>query len=163
MKEKGIEIHYNLIEIKKISHSENDYSEYGLTEDDIKTLQSKVELLFAPLPDEECLEFIVNSNIECVKDKKTYNLFEMRVLYKFKIKDFKKAFEGSEKKNIKIPDQFLQVLVGMVISGARGIQAVLITNPAYKKVLIPIINTKNTIEGLKSDLENRDKKDLVIV
>ena len=148
-KKEKIDIIFRIIEIKKISHSEHDYNEYGLTEGDLKKAQLKVGVKFEIHIDEGCLSFTIISRLECEKEKESYELFNMEVLYKFEIKDFNNVFKVSGPKKVIIPDQFIQTLIGIAISGARGIQAVIITNQAYKNKLIPLINTKEILNLLK--------------
>lgn len=157
-KKKEVEITFRILEIKKISHSEYDYSEYGLTEEDLKRAQGQVVVKFAIINDEECLAFTVESSYECKKDKENYTLFSLEVLYKFQIKDFNNIFKSTQPEEVKIPDQFLQTLMGIAISGARGIQAVVNTNQRYKNVFIPIVNTKEMLRPIKLNKQGKGEE-----
>jgi hypothetical protein len=145
-----IPIEFKIAEIKKLSHCEKDYSEYGLSEKDLKSVRYEFNLKFEIDVDRESLIFILISNCDAEKENQSYHLFDLEILYRFKIKNFRKVFELDERNNLlQVPDPLMASLLGMVISGVRGILAVVNTNPIYRNFIMPIVDVNSIIESFQ--------------
>ena len=151
-KTKEIKLEFKIEEIKKISHFEKDFKEYGLLSSDIKDGQMNLNLGLGFDQKNELAVFNIKINCHTMDSK--YLLFGIESVFKYKIKNLNKNFRNEEIQSYQLPKILMNILIGAAISGTRGMMAALNTTPEYQKIYLPIVPTKKFIE----DLENTEPK-----
>ena len=160
---KSIEVSFKIEEIKKISHSEINFKEYGIKSSEVSNGDYNVSIGIKFEVEESTIEILVNSRYHLKNgENEDINLFELNNSYIFKIKNFKKVFNVKKRDendyDINIPDEFIANLLNISIAGARGMQAVLNTVPEYKKLYIPLLNTMEIIKDFRGIHKKASKK-----
>jgi hypothetical protein len=141
------DIKYRILQIEKLSHFENDYTNYGLSKGEIT--KCDVELAFWIQFDDkdDSVSFLLKTIFSHPKDKK-FELFGIKCVYKFEIKDLSKKYKGSKENQYRLSDELMSALLNMSISGMRGMLSVLITKPAYRNIILPPFNAKKLLANV---------------
>ncbi|MGD9900292.1 MAG: hypothetical protein AB7T22_14305 [Calditrichaceae bacterium] len=152
MKEKKPQkIEFKIVEIKKISHFENDFSDYGLDADDVITSKMEIGLNLNIDGPKGTLAF--NIKVKCFHrlEENNFLLFGIESMYKYRIKNLNKLFKDKAEDKYNFPDNLMSTLLNLAISGTRGMLAALNTTPAYQNIFLPIINPKTLLTDLKNN------------
>ncbi len=147
-------IEFRIVEIKKVSYFQNDFSELGLTKLEIKKGEVALATRFDVSEKEKCVSISIKTNFFVRKDEKRFDLFGIETSHKFEIRNFHKIFFDSVNKKYNIPDKIMPVFLNISISGTRGMLAALCSNPAYSKIILPIINPIDLLNSYKEHNKN---------
>jgi len=142
-------IEFRIIEIKKISYFEKDFLEFELKEEDITHGNLALGLELKIDGEQGVLSFIIKANFYYNKDSENYELFGVEALYRFQVKDFKSSFACNKVGEYKIPDGLMLTFLDISTSGTRGMLSVLNTNPAYRKIILPLVDKQQLLSSLK--------------
>jgi hypothetical protein len=141
-------IKYKIIEIKRLSHFENDYHDFNLTDDDLKTVG--IEIVHHPLADKEGNILILHfSCFFFAKNDKEKKLFGLNTLIKYQIMDMSEHFTFKEDSSLEIPTDLMQIFLSVSLSTIRGMFAVLNANPVYQKMILPEIDPIKLLTAVK--------------
>ena len=145
-------LEFRIDEIKKISHFEKDFKDYGLKADEIK--EGKMNLNIGLGFDQKNELAIINIKVNCHTKDGKYLLFGIETIFKYKIMNLNKNYRNEKIQSYQLPKALMNILVGAAISGTRGMMAALNITPEYQKIYLPIIPTQKLIE----DLDNTESK-----
>jgi hypothetical protein len=147
-----LKLEFKIDEIKKVSHFEKDFKEYGLKPSDIT--DGKMNLNLGVGFDQKNEIAIFSVKIKCHSKDGKYLLFGIESIFKYYIKGLNENFRNEEIQSYQLPKPLMGVLVGTAISGTRGMMAALNTTPEYQKIYLPIVPTEKLIE----DMGNKELK-----
>jgi len=140
------QIQFRIVEIKKLNHFENDFHEFGLQEDDLNDVGIELTHGLAASPGEDAV--IVKLTITYLNNKNTdQKLFGITTNTKFEIKDLQKKYVDKKANALNLPIKIIHTVLSISISSVRGILAALNTNPAYQKMILPIINPSELVKS----------------
>ena len=135
---KQINIQYKIFEIRKISHFENDYKDFNISEKDVAP--GKFETNYGiNFPGNDIIDFRVKVNFYSSKDIQN-KLFGIDAIYKFKVRNLEHKFKIKE--GYRIPDGLMHTIIEMTMSGVRGMLSVLNTISIYKRIILQPVNAK---------------------
>lgn len=149
-KKKKPKIQYRINEIKKISHFENDFGDLGLKQKDLEGGSVKI-----------FLQMIVNEKTNLIKFKseaiffvkikeKEIDLFGATTMNKFEIKDMLNVFERDDKNQLIIPEDFIKILLNIVVGSLRGIISMSRTNKEYSRIYLPVLNLQDLFKSIQT-------------
>ena len=141
-KNEKTQIHFRILDIELVNHFENDPKKLKLSKEDIETSELKVGLELEVDPEEQTVTLQPTVVFCCTKDKKDFDLFGGKVLYKFEIRNFDLYFSGSEEGKISFLKEFLEQLLGISLAGLRGMFVLLNKQSLYKKAYLPLVDPK---------------------
>lgn len=147
-------VEFRIAEIKKVSYFQNDYSEFGLLKADLKEIGVNLSTKFIFSENENIISIYIKTNFFVNKENKQFELFGIETAHKFEIKDLQKRFFNSVNKKFDIPDNIMLIFINISVSGTRGMLAALCSNPAYSKIILPIINPIDLLNSYKG--QNKD-------
>jgi len=142
-------IEYKIDSINIISHTQKDFSEYGLKSSDIKSGKCQLRLGLVIDSDKSCITIPMKITVSVEHENKKHELFSTEAEYTYRIKKMKSLFIANEADKYDIPDEFIRTLIGTALSGMRGIMVASTTIPEYKKIILPLIGTSNLLEEIK--------------
>ena len=156
MTKKQIEtpIEYRIAEIKQISFYEKDFTELGLNGKDILNGKMNVSTNFKIDGEKGIISFHIKVNFFKEVETKETKLFGIESLYRFQIKNFDKVIK-TKTDQFTIPDPLMITFLNISFSGTRGMLITLITNPIYKNLYLPVIDTYRVLESLKKSEKNK--------
>ena len=150
-KNKKIQLQFRLIEIKKLSYFENNLEDLDFKKKiDINKLPFQLGVLLSINDKAGIIEIILKVTYYFNYNYKKYDLLGLNTSHKFEIKDFINTFHKNDKDEYFIPDQIMANLLGMSISGTRGMLAVLNTSQQYNKIIFPLINPIDVLKSGKN-------------
>ncbi len=149
LKTKTIQI--NVVEVKKLSYYEKLLDAFDERfEIDKKKIPVDFSIKFGiDFPNNL---FTLELSVDFKNNNKNNLLFGITTLHKFHISDVRLMLNELEDGKSSINKIFLANLLGIAISGTRGMLAVLNTSEDYKDVYLPIINPMVIIENSKQNL-----------
>lgn len=133
------QIQYKIIEIKKLSHFENDFGELDLTENDLKTVGIEISQTINVDLEKNTLTLKITCNYH-PKNNRDKKLFGISVMAKFVIKELKEHVRISNNDQVEVPLELVKIFLSTSLSAIRGMLAVLNTNPDYQKMILPDVN-----------------------
>ncbi|MDY0016382.1 MAG: hypothetical protein WC212_00285 [Candidatus Delongbacteria bacterium] len=149
LKTKTIQI--NVVEVKKLSYYETllDSFKEKFTIDK-KNIPIDFSISFGI--DFKNNLFMLELGVVFKNNKKDKVLFGISTYHKFYISDIKSILKEEAGGKSSVNKTFLANLLGIAISGTRGMLAVLNTSDDYKDIYLPIINPMAIIENSKQNL-----------
>jgi len=81
------------------------------------------------------------------------SIFGIETIHAFKIKDFESHIKKDEDGEYNIPNGLIERLLGLAISGTRGMLVVSVTLPEYKKIFLPLVDISKLLILMKDDPE----------
>lgn len=78
-------------------------------------------------------------------------LFGIETVHSFTIKDFQNHLKKDENGKFHIPDGLIERLLGLAISGTRGMLVASVNLPEYKKVFLPLVDISRLLKLMKED------------
>ena len=142
--------------MKKVSHFENDFSEYGLKSLNLRKTGFQLGIHLGIRADEELITHKIETIAMHKEGKKENELFGIGAIFAYKIKNFENLFPKNRKNQYGIPDELVIMLLGMSISGIRGMLIGSNTKPEYNKIILPPINTKQLLIDYQKNIKSSD-------
>jgi len=138
-RKKDKKIEFKLDQISKLSHFENDFTEYGLKKEEINRadVEFQIGLQFSDIDDSISLKIKVTFTHPKNKD---FRYFGIESLFKYKVRSLSSYTKDDKKTQYEIPDKLMYTFLNIAISGTRGMLAVLITTPEYKSIFLPLVD-----------------------
>jgi len=146
------DVQFRLVEIKKVRFYQNDYTEYGLTQDDILKGNLNLGVNYKIKPEEETITILLMADFF----SKNNNLFGITTSHTFKVKDFDTAVKYNKKGDFNVPDQLMKLWLSIAISDTRGMLAILNADHEYSKIILPLIHLDAFINNLKQKQQKAD-------
>lgn len=148
-KKDKMEIKTRLLEVKKLNYFEKPLDEFPLSKDiDYKKIPFTMGFQLDIKDDKEELDFVLKIHFYQMNKDEKFDLFGITSSHKFKVFKFKEVFKKDEKNRYLIDNVVLASLLGISISGTRGMLAILNTNDDYKKIILPIVNPTDLIKNM---------------
>jgi len=140
------QITYKILEVRKLSHFENDPSELNVSRDDLqKPVHFTINTSISVDSENSTISLKANAVFFIEKNNIKIDLFGLTAIYKFHLSDFKKNFL-KEDNNVAVPEQILIIFANILISGIRGMFAALNTRPEYSHIMLPPMNPASVIK-----------------
>jgi hypothetical protein len=150
MKDESKKIQYRLVEVKKLSYFENNLDDFNFKEKiDLSTVPFRLMVQLYIHDKEGILDIILRLNYFFKDSNKEYDLFGINTSHRFEIKDFTAHFSKNEKEEYSLPDLFFASLLGVTISGTRGMLVVLNAGHQYKDIVLPLLNPIDVLHSIK--------------
>lgn len=142
-------IYFNIDSIRKISHFENNFRDFGLDKTNLDQYKFNFNVGLRINSEEGSITYQIKVSFHIEIDSEKYDLFGIETAHKFIIKDFKKLFSKSDCDEFSIPDDLMTNVLSISISGTRSMLAALNSTPEYTKILVPPIDPKDVLEKIK--------------
>lgn len=139
-------VQYKIVEIRKKSHFENDFYQYGLTPDDVKSGKMNISLNLTFNQDKETIDYSIK--ILCFINDQKHPLFGIESVYTFAIMDMNTEFRKEESREYEFPEGLIITLAQIAISGTRGMLAVLNTTPEYRNIYLPVVHADKLLADI---------------
>lgn len=97
------------------------------------------------------IEIIIDAVFSIGKGNSSRELFRIKSSHIFMIKDFKKIFPVNKDDQVDIPDPLIMNFIGMAVSGTRGMLVARNQYHEYKDIILPLVDIKPTMAGLKNN------------
>ena len=146
-------IQYRIVEIKRLSQFENNPKDLGLSLEEIQVGEILLNMSVITNLKNNQVKFDLNVIFFKSADKKKIELFGVRTLHRFEIRDMAKVFPRNANNKLEIPDDFMFTLMRLVIGSVRGILAVSNTNAEYSNIYLPVINIKSLVKSIQIEEE----------
>lgn len=143
---------FRLVEIKKIRFYQNDYTEFGLTQDDILKGNLNLGVSYRITPEEETITILLMADFFSKNNK----LFGITTSHTFKVKNFEDSIKFNGKGVFNLPDDLMKLWLSIVISDTRGMLAILNADHEYSKIILPLIHLKSFMKNLKEKQKKAD-------
>jgi len=145
-------ISFRIASIRTNEFYEKDYTQYGIEEGKIE--QGYCNIGFGLKVDAEkgTLTFPIKVDFYVKEDEKA-SLFGVETAHSFVIKDFKSQISQDKEGKYDIPDYLIERMLGIALSATRGILVASVTIPEYKRILLPLIDTKKLILVMRNNPE----------
>lgn len=75
----------------------------------------------------------------------------IETVHSFSVPNFSKLFKKDANGKFYIPDGLIERLLGLAISGTRGMLVASVTIPEYKKLFLPIVDISRLLAMMKND------------
>ena len=153
-KKKKPKIQYRINEIKRISHFENNARDLGLEKKDVDTGLVRINLEILVNEKNNLVKFKAEVVFFVKTDEKEIDLFGVTTMNKFEIKNMANVFERNNNNKLIIPEDFMKIMLNVIIGNARGILSVSNTNEEYLRIYLPPVNLQTllqSVEPIKSD------------
>jgi len=154
---KKIKIEFQIHNIDKIEYHEIDFNEYGLTSNDIKNSKFKFGIHLKFNEDEETIAQNIKVIAYYPSGKKELELYGIEAVFQYKIKNFLKIFKHDIDNTYNIPDPFMAMLLGISISGTRGMLVSLNQTTEYKNIILPLFDPKRIIKDYRKWRKSKDQ------
>ena len=151
VKSKSVEI--TISEIRKISSFEIDFREYGIVSLKREDVHFKNSLSIGLDGSKEIISNRLKLTAVYMKSKEEKQIFGVEAIFIYKIKKFEKHFTKNEDNTYRIPNEFMANLLGISISGIRGMLAGLTTVPEYSKFIMPPIYTNQMLNDYMESMK----------
>ena len=150
-------IQFRIIEIKKLNHFENDPDELEISRDRLKEpVEFEIAAAIGINPEIEIIALRAHSFFFIKENNEKIKLFGLSAVYKFHVMDLKKKFLKDN--TIDIPQNLLVLFANFIISGMRGMLAVLNTRPEYSNIIIPAIDPSSIVKQHSKISEKQSKQ-----
>lgn len=138
-----------IVELKNIKYFENPLTDFNFKNnfDPVKAA-FRIDMRMAIFEDMEILELILQIVYKNIENGKEYDLFGISTSHKFKILDLKHQLTKDENGQYKVPNQILASMLGISLSGTRGMLSLLNNNDDYRKIILPIMNPTEMLKNL---------------
>jgi len=143
-------ISYRIGSIRTNEFYEKDYTEYGIKEEELKGGHCNIGFGLKVEAEKGRLIFPMKVDFYVKGDEKA-RLFGVQTVHSFIIKDFKKQIIQDKQGKYDLPDYLIERLLGIVLGGTRGILVASVTIPEYKKIILPLIDTKKLMIEMKKN------------
>ena len=143
---KNKEAMFRISEIRKISHFENDFHDYGLKEKDIKNITFKLNLEL----DIDCDNSKISQRVKCTfhnDNNDEQRLFGIETITSFILKNFNNVVTKKDCDEYNLPDGLVELFLDISMSHTRGMLAALNTNSIYQKTVLPLIDPKEILKN----------------
>ncbi|PIS30351.1 MAG: hypothetical protein COT43_02030 [Candidatus Marinimicrobia bacterium CG08_land_8_20_14_0_20_45_22] len=144
-------IQFKLVEIRKNNFVQNDYREFGFSENDILLGQGRLNVKFELVPNEEIFSIILN--MDYIKDD--HVLFGIETLHKYGIKDFRTVLNFKESGQFTVIDDVMKLWLQIAINDTRGMLVILNSDHEYSKIIMPLIDLNSFIKSLKGNVADK--------
>ena len=108
-KAKEVKLEFKIMEIKKISHFEKDFQQYGLSSSDVRDGSMNLNLGLSFDQKNELAIFNIKINCHTLDNK--YLLFGIESVFKYKIKGINENFRNDDIQSYQLPKPLMSVLV----------------------------------------------------
>lgn len=145
---KEVKISFKLDQIERLKYFENNPKDIGWTKkSELKTgFTIQTDFLIDP----KIKAINITLDIVCsVKEDDQKDLFGIKTRFSFTIKDFEKLLTNKDGSVVELPDGLVLVLVSISYSTVRGMLEELKSNKEYKKIFLPVIDSKNLVNKNK--------------
>lgn len=150
-------IEFKIVGLEIISFSEKNYAEYGLKTSDIKGGMCKIGLNFKIDAKKGIIALAILAEFFPGIDNKEFKLISIETVHRFKLKKFKELFKENENDPFILPDNFLIHLLGIALGGTRGMLAASIKITEYKKIVLPLVVTREMFDSYKQAVKTSSK------
>ncbi|MFC2104470.1 hypothetical protein ACFLS4_03855 [Bacteroidota bacterium] len=141
------QVYYRLIEIKELSSFMHSLQELGIDDYKLSKVKYQRDLTFDFNEKEGEIDIIVDIKFFYnVDSKNTVDLFGIRTLTKFGLKDYKDSIKWVEKNLLDIPDNLMYTFFSVAYSSSRGILVCLTSKTDYDNFYLPLIELKEIKE-----------------
>jgi hypothetical protein len=151
------DLRFRIAEIKKISSYENSPKKLNIDPKKIKKSNIRFGLKIEIDEQNGFISIYLKFDNNILIDNVDYNIFGIESLYVFQIKNFQEKYIDQETKKLIIPDDVMISFLNIAIAGTRGMFAVLLKTPKYKKIVLPIFNPKMNSTDAKKRLRETKK------
>jgi len=149
-KKKQPKIQFKIFNIKRVSHFENNFKDFGLNPKDIES--GSVEINVKMGVNEKTNKIIFNVDVKFFidKNKKRVDLFGVGTIHTFEVKNMNNVFLKDENNKFIFPDNFMFTMLNTVVGSTRGILVLSRTNLEYLNIYLPAINIKKLLTSVES-------------
>ncbi|MFA4839533.1 MAG: hypothetical protein WC703_08670 [Candidatus Neomarinimicrobiota bacterium] len=140
-------IQFKLVEIRKNNFVQNDYREFGFSENDVLHGQGRLNVKFELVPNEEFFSIILNMDYL----KNDHVLFGIETLHKYGVKNFRSALNFKESGQFTVSDDVMKLWLQIAINDTRGMLVILNSDHEYSKIIMPLIDLNAFIQSLKGN------------
>ena len=146
-KEEKVSITFRYHKIHKSSFFENSRDSFNNLSIESEETEYKIETAIKVEPIKQIIAIEINANL-FTKSKIPKEILGIKTSHEFLIENFAEAIK-TENDLCKLPDQFMISLLSISYSSVRGMLFESVTEPNYKRILLPLINPKEFYENMK--------------
>ena len=151
-RENKVSIRFRYQRIYKHSFFEN-YSDSLDKKAIAENTEYRIETSMSVKPAQQVIVIGINAYL-FTKSKNPQELLGIKTSHDFLIENFAEVIK-TENDQCNLPDNFVINLLSMSYSSVRGMLFESITEPSYKRVLLPLINLKDFFENIKKAANNQ--------
>ena len=138
-----------ILEVKNIKYFENPLTDFNFKNKFNPTKAAfRIDMRMAIFEDLEILELILQIVYKNIEDRQEYDLFGITTSHKFKMLELKQHLTKDEKGQYQVPNQILASMLGISLSGTRGMLSLLNNNDDYRKIVLPVMNPTEMLKNL---------------
>ncbi len=138
-----------ITEVKNIKYFENPLTDFNFkNEFDKAKATFKIEMKMGIFEELEIFDLILEIVYKNIEEGKEYDLFGITTSHKFRILNLMQQLTKDENGQYKIPNQVLASLLGISLSGTRGMLSLLNNNDDYRKIVLPVMNPTEILKNL---------------
>jgi hypothetical protein len=150
--EKKVSVTFRYHKIHKSSFFENYLESFDNLSVDAEKSEYKIETAVKVEPLQKIIFIEINASL-FTKSKIPQELLGIKTTHEFLIENFTEAIKTENDQCI-LPDDFIVSLLSISYSSVRGMLFESVTEPNYKRILLPLINPKEIYENMKEAFNN---------
>ena len=150
---------FKIKEIKKLNFFENNSSQCELPNRILRRSDFKNTVQIKIDDKSNSIIFVFNTVCHHKGIKNEYELFGISILFDFKIHSMTSMYKRKDEDKYDFPDQLMVALINIVVGTTRGILHESITDPNYKNLILPPMNTMGILKGLQVKNNHKEKNE----
>ncbi len=140
---------FRIHEIKTLSFTENELSQFKIKELSAKKIENEISFRFGVEKKDEVYQVDLYFEFKTLykQNKKKILLFGIKTVHSYIVKSTEKNLFTIKDDSFSAPEELLFPLLNISIGGTRGILSEKISTPEYKQLYIPIVSPKNLLNS----------------